>query len=347
MNKSGARKKIGLGLVGYGMSGSVFHAPFIRSHAGFETRAVVSSQTAKVRDAFPAATIFASFEELLRTPAVEVVVITVPNALHFQYARLALEAGKHVVLEKPFVNTVAEGEELIALARGKGLVLTVYQNRRWDGDFQTVRQLLEEKAMGEIFHFESHYNRFRPIANVERWRERKIEGSGILFDLGSHLIDQTLQLFGSPDSVISDVQCQREGSVVDDYFHLVFKYGKMRAILHASCLAKEPGPRFVVHGTRGSFVKFGMDPQEEALKRGEQPSNTRVGALSWGEEHKSQFGELVVEEGGQTIRRKVATISGGYSGFYDGLYDTLAKAAAPPVSAEEALEVIRIINSCR
>jgi scyllo-inositol 2-dehydrogenase (NADP+) len=329
--------KIQVGLVGYGVSGRVFHGPLLRSNLNFELTHVVSSQKAKVHQDFPEARVMEEFDILLKSD-VDLIVITTPNTLHFSQTKAALNANKNVILEKPFTPTSKEGEELIELSSKKNLMLTVFQNRRWDGDFLTVQRLLSEKKMGKIITFESHFDRFRPMINKDRWRERETPGSGILYDLGSHLIDQALVLFGKPLALQADVAALREGALVDDYFHLVFFYEGFRVILHSSTVVKDVGPRFAIHGTEGSFVKFGLDPQEDELRAGKIPINEK----NWGSENEKAYGTLTLDN----EKMKIQTIPGNYPKFYDGVFECLKKNGPPPVKVAEAIQNIILIEAC-
>ena len=314
---------IRVGLVGYGLAGAVFHAPLIRACAGLELSAVMTSRT--VPNAVP--DLDALFERS------DLVVVASPNATHFDIARAALEAGKHVVVDKPFTATVAEADELIALAEAKASKLTVFHNRRWDGDFLTVRKLLPD--LGAIGLYEAHWDRFRPAIR-EGWKEEPDGTNGILNDLGPHLIDQALVLFGLPDSLSADIDIQRAGGRVDDYFELTLHYGKMRAILGCSTLVTDPRPRFAVHGDAGSFVKYGLDPQEQALKDGADPLaadfavDERDGTLLHGEE-----------------TRTIVTERGRYIHFYRQMAGAIVDGAPVPVPATDARDVMAIIALAR
>ncbi len=247
------------GIIGYGLSGSVFHAPILCSVPDYNVHTIVSSDPSKVHKDLPDTSVVDSVDELLAIPEIDVVIITSPNTTHHEYTRLAIEAGKHVVVEKPFTVTSAEADELIQLARERNVLLTVYQNRRWDNDFLTVRNLLETGALGKLSIYQSQFSRYRPQVNAERWREQGLPGSGVLFDLGSHLIDQALYLFGLPQSIWADLQTERQGAEAHDYFHLVMRYASHRVVLHSGSLVRQVGPKFELHGDKGSFLKYGMD----------------------------------------------------------------------------------------
>lgn len=329
---------IHVGLIGYGMSGAVFHAPLIRHVEGLKLSAVVSSKPEKVMRDLPEVEVISSSEELLAREDISLIVITTPNTLHYPLAKAAIASGKHVVVEKPFTVTSEEADELIDLARKQGVLLSVYHNRRWDNDFLTVRRLVESGCLGEIALYEAHYDRYRPKVR-DRWREWDMPGSGTLYDLGSHLIDQTLVLFGPPRTVWADLGAQRSGAQTVDYFHLVLDYGRQKAILHSGSLVRNPGPRFQLHGEKGSFIKYGMDPQENQLKRGISP-----GDPGYGLDREEDYGEIAVNLNGLTVKGRVETMPGNYSSYYEGMVKAISSNHPVPVSAEEARDVIRVIE---
>jgi scyllo-inositol 2-dehydrogenase (NADP+) len=329
---------IHVGLVGYGMSGSVFHAPLIASVQGFELTAVVSSRPESVHQDYPHARVVSTLDQLLEMEEISLVVITTPTSTHYDYAKRSLLAGKHVIVEKPFVLASAEAEELISLAKQQGVLLSVYQNRRWDNDFLTVRHVLQSGFIGDVSYYESHFDRFRPVVR-DRWKESGEPGSGTLYDLGSHLIDQTLVLFGRPQTVHADLKKQREGSKAVDYFHLVLDYGRFQAILHSGSLVREPGPRFQIHGNKGSFIKYGYDPQEASLQKGVRP-----GDPGYGEEEEALYGEVTFDQDGITYKGKVKTLPGCYQAFYEGMAAAITQGEPVPVAPEEARDTIKVIE---
>lgn len=300
-----------------------------------ELSAVVTSRRAKLAQNLPGVRAVHAIDELLSDPEVRLVVVASPTGLHFKHARAALEAGKHVVVDKPFAVTSDEARELMELAAARGRVLTVFQNRRWDNDFRTVRHCIDQGWLGTVYEYEAHYDRFRPDIKPG-WREEDLPGSGLLYDLGSHLIDQALVLFGMPEAVSADVFPQREFAAVPDYFQLNLHYGRMRAVLHAANLVCAPGPHFAVHGDAGSFLKYGMDPQEEALKAGRRPEGE-----TWGEDEPLEYGWLV-RAGGE--RRRIETLSGSYQSFYREVAASIADGGPPPVPAKDARNGLRIIE---
>jgi scyllo-inositol 2-dehydrogenase (NADP+) len=329
-------EKIRVGLVGYGLAGSVFHAPLIGSVDALELVSVATSRAELVRRSLPDVLVLPHAEDLFSDPAVELIVIATPTATHFELARAALLAGKHVVVDKPFTLTSREADELIALAQRQGRMLSVFQNRRWDNDFLTVKRCLSQGRLGEVYYYEAHFDRFRP-AIKEGWREVAAPGAGILYDLGAHLIDQALLLFGPPDSVTADVMAQRPAAKVPDYFHLILHYGRKRVVLHGATLVREPGPRFIVHGDGGSFLKYGIDPQEEALAAGRRP-----GGADWGREAPELFGTLTSADGS---REKIETLPGAYQDYYKGIAACLRGGAAVPVDPADCRAGIGIIEA--
>jgi len=327
----------GVGLIGYGFAGATFHAPLIGAVPGLRITRVMSAQADKVRRDLPHVVVSPQPHELLAAPDVDVVVIAAPNDAHHTLAREALRAGKHVVVDKPFTVTTAQAQDLIALAKSRNRMLSVFHNRRWDGDFITVRHQIEAGALGEINTFVSRLDRHRPEVRA-RWREQDVPGSGTLYDLGAHLIDQALVLFGAPQTVFADLAAQRAGCPAVDYFHLVLGYGTRRVILHSGSLVRQPGPRFEMHGSRGSLVKHGVDPQEDALRRGERP-----GGPGWGRDS-AQLHATVTTSDGALAARRVETAPGAHHAYYQGVADHLARATAVPVPASDALNVMKVIE---
>src|SRR2546425_2049138 len=314
---------LNVGLVGFGFAGQVFHAPVIRAVAGLRLAAIVQRRDGS--------DFVHSVEDLL-TRDIDLVVIATPNTSHHPIAKQCLLAGRHVVVDKPFTTSVAEAEELVQLAADKRRVLSVYHNRRFVGDFVTVRQLLSEGVLGRVVQFEAHFDRFRPERKPLAWREQPLPGSGLWFDLGPHLLDQALVLFGIPQAISVDLRSEREGAVVDDAFDVTLHYPHMRAILRASMLAASPGPAFTVHGTRGSFIKYGFDPQEEALKAGRTPDEA-----NWDAEPTEMFGRVSTPEG----TRAIPTVPSSFTHYYENVRDAILGKAPLAVTPEQALNVMR------
>lgn len=336
-------KVINVGILGYGLSGSVFHAPVIRSVEGFRITSIMTKNIeaiARIHAEDPAVWIASTPEEILESPAIDLVVVAVPNAFHHSLAKKALEHGKHVVLEKPFTITYDEAEDLANLAEKAGKVLSAYHNRRWDGDFKTVRNLIENRLLGTLAEYESHFDRFRPVLKTGAWREEEGPGSGLLYDLGSHLIDQALSLFGMPERVFADLRIQRPAGKAVDSFELLLYYPGLKVTLKSGSLVREPLPRFILQGDKGSFVKYGLDVQEEALKKGLKPN----ACPDWGIEPEKAYGILNTEVGGTAFRGTAATLPGDYRDYYRGIYRAIAENQAPPVTARQAGNVMRIIE---
>lgn len=321
-------------IVGYGFSAKTFHLPFIDTLPEFEVSAISSSQIDAVKQDWPNAAHYLTAEEMLQKSDAQLVIITAPNGVHFSLAKLALENNKHVILEKPFVTKVGDGQTLIALAKEKGLILSIYHNRRWDGDFVTIKKLISENTLGNIKHFESHFDRFRPVL-AQRWRESSQDGGGILFDLGPHLIDQTLQLFGLPDAITAQCKMMREGATNIDYFNLTLHYPDKLALLSASLFCTGPNLRFNIQGDRANYRKSGMDPQEERLKAGVLPNTA-----DWSKENQDQYGHLYFEDSSQVAKTEL----GSYQSFFVQMAEAINNGAKPPVSAEDALWNIKLIE---
>ncbi|GIQ67641.1 oxidoreductase [Xylanibacillus composti] len=333
-------RTVNVGLVGYGMAGQVFHASVISSVAGLQLHSVVERRSNQSQERYKHVKVVRSAEELVKDSNIELVVIATPNDSHSALAELALAHGKHVVVDKPFTVSVAEAQRLIRLAKQNGLLLSVFHNRRWDGDFMTVRQLITEGALGRVVEYEAHFDRYRPQLKPGAWREAELPGSGLLYDLGSHLIDQAFQLFGHPQTVYAACKKQRDGAQADDAFEIKLGYDDLTVTLKAGMLVRELGPHFVIHGTKGSFVKYGMDPQEAALKRGEVPGSKS----DWGMEPEAQWGTLNAEIAGLHVIGKIETLPGAYERYYADIYESIVEGRVPAVKAEEALAVIRCIE---
>lgn len=331
--------QISVGLIGYGMAGRTFHAPVIQSVPELRLKKVVERHANEARKRYPWVEVVPDAAALLQDEEIKLVVIATPNTSHFDLARQSLQADKHVVVEKPFTTTSTQARELIDLARRRNRVISVNHNRRWDGDFQTVKKLLEGRLLGRLVEYESHFNRFRNYPRPNAWREEEGAGGGILFDLGSHLIDQAQVLFGVPRMITADIRSQRDFAKTNDNFELILHYDDLKVTLKAGMLVREQSPRFILHGTEGSFVKHGFDPQEEALKRGLTPSDS-----NWGEEHGELWGKLITQVGGLELEGQVKTIAGCYQSFYQNMVDVIGGRAELAVKPEEAWRTIRIIE---
>lgn len=321
-------------VIGYGLSAQTFHLPYLAGLPQFELVGISSSQREQIEAAWPGVPVFASAETLIADSGAELVVITAPNAVHFSLAKLALEQDKHVLLEKPFVNTREEGLVLQALAAQRGRRLAVYHNRRWDGDYLTLQQLIRSGAVGQVSYLESHFDRFRPEVRA-RWREQPGPGAGTWYDLGSHLLDQVIQLFGLPRALTGRCLAQRPGASVTDYFHVQLHYADKEVVLHSSSHSAGPNLRFQLQGSQGSYVKWGLDPQEAQLRAGLDPLEP-----AFGTEPASAHGTLYRAETAEVI----ATEPGAYVQFYRQLADAIHGTGPLPVTAEQALQGLRLLE---
>lgn len=330
---------LNVALVGYGFVGKVFHAPLIAHTPGLRLHTVVSGDAAKVRADFPDVRVRVDPEAAFNDDAVDLVVLASPNRTHAPLALAALAAGRHVVVDKPFTVTVAEAEAVVVAADRAGRLVSVFQNRRWDTEFLTLRKLIGDGALGTIVELHSHFDRFRPQV-PDRWRERPGPGAGLWFDLGPHLVDQALQLFGMPDAVQADLARMREDAQVDDWFQVTLRWPRRRVVLHASTLVAANGLRFAAHGTGGSWIKHGLDPQEDRLRAGIAPGSA-------GSDHDPLPGELVRADGGALHRETTASVPGDYRDYYTGIRDAIVDGAPPPVTAPQALEVMRVLEAAR
>lgn len=331
-------KKINVGIVGFGMSAKDFHIPFIQSNPNFQILKILERKSDKAQKLYPEIETVRALEDLVNDTNIELVVITTPNLTHYDIAKQSLLAGKNVVVEKPFTVDTKQADELIKLAKEKNLSLAVYHNRRFDGDFVTVKQIINDKLLGDLVEYEAHFDRFRNNIK-DNWREKDQIGSGILYDLGSHLIDQALDLFGLPDSVTADIRIQRENSKTDDNFEIKLDYKNLKVILKAGMLVKEQGPHFTLHGTKGSFIKYGLDPQEELLKKGIQPIGD-----NWGIEPEDKWGFLNTEINQLNFKGKIATLQSSYAKFYENVYQTIINNQELIIKPEQAKKVIKIIE---
>ncbi|MGN7911958.1 oxidoreductase [Enterobacter sp. 22466] len=327
---------IRVGLIGFGYASKTFHAPLIAGTPGMALAAVSSSDATKVHADWPGVPVVSEPKHLFNDPNIDLIVIPTPNDTHFPLAKAALEAGKHVVVDKPFTVTLSQARELDALAKSLGRLLSVFHNRRWDSDFLTVKALLSEGMLGEITFFESHFDRFRPQVR-NRWREQAGPGSGIWYDLAPHLLDQAVNLFGLPVSMTVDLAQLRPGAQTTDYFHAVLSYPQRRIVLHGTMVAAAESARYILHGTRGSYVKFGLDPQEERLKNGE-----RLPQEDWG--YDMRDGVVTKVEGETLVEETLLTIPGNYPAYYAAVRDALNGTGENPVPASQAIQIMELIE---
>ncbi len=337
-------------LIGYGSAGRIFHAPLISGVPGLQLACICSSQAAAVQADWPQVRVVATPEAALADPDIDVVVVATPNFSHHPLAKAALLAGKHVVVDKPCCVTLAETDDLLATARAQNRVLTVFQNRRFDSDFLTLQQVLVSGQLGRVVQVESHFDRYRPSVPVG-WREQSLPGSGLWFDLGPHLLDQALALWGVPDGLGLELACLRDGARMNDWFHAVLRYdtrhGGLRVILHASTLVAQPGPRWTVHGTRGSFTKYGLDSQEDALKAGHRPQ--LAAPHDWGQDAQAgevlRFDSIAGVANPVSVRHAAPNPCGNYLAYYARLRDHLrGLLTEPPVTATEVRSVMQLLT---
>jgi len=326
-------------IVGFGMSGEYFHAPFINADPKFELVKVLERHTERSKRFYPYVNVVKNIEDILNDNEIELVIITTPNSTHYELGKKALMAGKNVIIEKPFTCTSKETEELITIAKKSNLVLSPFQNRRWDGDFLTVKKIVEEKRLGYLVEYRSHFDRFRNFIKPNTWKEEEEFGTGVLYDIGPHLIDQALVLFGLPKTIFADLRTQREGGKIIDNFELILNYGKLKVVLNSGFLYKQSYIRFGLFGTEGSFIKNGLDPQEDTLKlSGYSPG------LNWGKENEELWGVLDTNSDGSNFKGKIETQAGCYQDYFENIYDAIINKKELAVKPEDALAYMRIIE---
>lgn len=335
--------KINTGLIGFGTGGKIFHAPIIASLPNFNLAMICTANeesVAIIKSLYPNTKIASDPLMIINEPTIELVIIATPNSEHFPLAIKALKAGKHVVVEKPFTVTSAEADSLIALSEQKQQIITVHHNRRWDSDFKTVQKIIENNSLGKLVEYEAHFDRFRKTLKKGSWKEEPTDASGILYDLGSHLIDQAVLLFGLPDELFANLQIQRPGSHIVDHFELLLFYPGLKVTLKAGMLVSELLPHFILSGTNGTFVKYGMDVQEEALKNGLTP----LTYPAWGIEPAALHGTIITESDSRQLIAKIESERGDYREFYQTLYATLRMNSPLAVTPQQARNTIKIIE---
>ncbi len=329
---------IGVGLVGFGLSGRVFHAPLLKA-AGLTLVAVSSSESEKVHAAYSDLHVHSTAAELFDDPNVELAIIASPSSTHAELAIAALNAGKHVVVDKPFASTVAEADEIIKTAEYTAKIVTCFQNRRWDSDFLTIQKLLRSGDLGDISSYRAHFEYFKPDI-VQKWQERPAPGVGIHYDLGTHLVDQALYLFGVPDWVEGDVLVQRTNGQIPDAFHARMAKNSMRIDLFASYYCADFSSRYAIHGSQGSYKKSHMDIQEQQLRSGLTPLHKGFGI-----EPKASWATVTRYKDGVMTKKSEPSVPGCHHQFYSELRHAIETNSPPPVLATEARETIRVIES--
>lgn len=330
---------LNVALIGFGLSGRFLQAPFFETNPNFNLKTIVSNNQ-NPQEFYPSVKVARNLEEVLLDKTIDLVSICSPNFTHYEYAKRALQAGKHVLVEKPFTATSIEAQELILLSQKQQKTLSIFQNRRFDSDFLTVKKLLNEDILGEILNFEIHFNRFKPTLNPKKWKEVESPASGIIYDLGAHIIDQVIVLFGEPQQVWGQTFTQRESSQIDDAFDIRLDYGKLKVVLRSSLLVRGESPRYIIHGSKGSFIKYGIDVQEDHLKVGMMPQDTDFGI-----EPNTQYGILYSEKDGVAVQEIIKTEKGNWALLFQNLHDVIVGDSELLIKPAEVLAQIRIIEA--
>ena len=320
------------------MSGLVFHGPLLEAHTGFKISKILERNRTESEGKHPGSVIVRDFQEILEDPEIELVIVNTPDHLHYEMTKAVIRAGKHAVIEKPFTLRSDHADELIGLAEAEGVILSVFHNRRWDGDFLTVKEILESGKLGRLVDFESHFDRYRTYIQ-DSWKDRST-GTGTLYNLGSHLVDQALCLFGMPQRLFCDSRMLRDHALTDDSYDLFLYYPGFKCLLRSSYLVREAGPRFILHGTEGSFLKWGVDPQEEALKNGGIP-----GSAGWGDDPESLWGKINTGEGISRMEGPYPTQAGDYLAYYSNIFEAIRHDRPLEVTPTQARDVVRIIEA--
>ncbi|TKI03018.1 oxidoreductase [Martelella alba] len=332
-----------IGIIGFGYVGQVFHAPIISSVCGLKLHTICDSSEKNLglaEEKYPDVNRTTTVATLLDDPNIDIVVIGVPNAFHYDLAAQALEKGKHVIVEKPFTINSNDADKLISLAKQQQRLLSVHHNRRWDADFLTAKNVIDSKLLGDLVEYEAHFDQFVPRVNTQVWREKDAPGSGVLFDVGSHLIDQALTLFGLPNAIFCELRRQREQANTTDNFEVILDYDKIKVTLKGGMLVKIPGPHFTLIGNQGSFIKYGIDQQESKLCAGLLPKDL----ADWGEETQEMHGEFATEINDMKISGKVVSVPGNYRAFYQNIRQTLDGEVELAVMPQQARNTIKVIE---
>jgi scyllo-inositol 2-dehydrogenase (NADP+) len=330
------------GICSFGMSGKLFHAPFINAHPGFELTAIVERSKNESRERYPASKLVRSVDELFEDDSLQLIIINTPVQTHFEYAKKAMLKGKHVIVEKPFSVTSAQSQELVDVAQSQHVHLFVYQNRRYDGDFNAVKEVITSKLIGNVKEAEIRYDRYRPEISPKAHKESDLPGAGITYDLGAHLADQAIQLFGWPTAVFADMMAMRDHSPVDDYVEIILYYTSLRVRLKASCFVKEPVQEYIINGSLGSFLQKRSDLQETMLLKGVAPSQE-----SWCPAPDKPDGFLHTTIDGKEIREERTSVPGNYMNYFEDVYQTLVNGAPNPVPGEDGVRSITLIEAAK
>jgi len=326
-------------LLSFGMSGKVFHAPFIAVHPGFELVGAWERSKLSIQESYPFAKSYSTLEALLSDHSIELVIVNTPNSTHYNYAKAALLAGKDVVVEKAFTTTVKEAIELKELAIQLNRKISIYQNRRFDSDYRTLQKVIQQQLLGTLVDAEFRYDRYKPTISAKQHKEAAGPGAGLLNDLGPHLIDQALTLFGIPEAIYADIRVTRPQSQVDDWFDLILYYPALRVRLHASNYAREALPAYMLQGTNGSFIKNRTDMQETKLLAGLMPNRD-----DWGQEPESEYGLLHTTINDQIVKKNLPSEKGNYLDYYDAVYEAIRNNAIMPVTCDEAISIMQILE---
>jgi predicted dehydrogenase len=329
---------INTALCSYGMSGLVFHGPLLEVHPGYKVSTILERTRQQSKGKHPGSLLVRDFQAIIDDPEIELVVVNTPDHLHVDMASRAMEAGKHVVVEKPFTLLTSEADQLIELAEKQNVILSVYHNRRWDGVYLTVKEVIASGKLGRLVDFEVHFDRFRNYIK-ESWKDQA-NGTGTLYNLGSHLVDQVLNLYGMPDRLFCDTRMLRDGALTDDSYDLLLHYPDFKCMLRSSYLVREPGPSFMLHGTEGSFLAWGTDPQERDLKAGLIP-----GSEGWGVDPSFSHAKINTDFQGEHVEGDYPLLPGNYLEYYDNIYEAIRNDAPLTVTARQARDVIRIIEA--
>ncbi|MFV0606516.1 MAG: Gfo/Idh/MocA family oxidoreductase [Niabella sp.] len=334
-------KIIQAGIASYGMSGKIFHAPFLQQHPNYNLKAIVERHKNESRERYPGSLLYRSFEELIADDDIDLVIVNTPVQTHFEYAKAALQAGKNIVVEKPFTTNASEAAELNALAKEKGLFLSVYQNRRYDGDFKALQEVLDENLLGELKEAEMRFDRYRPGHSGKEHKEGDKPGAGNLHDLGAHLIDQAIQLFGFPEAVWADVFAMRKDMIANDYFELILYYPKpFRVRIKGTVFCREPYYAYILQGENGTFMQERSDLQELRLSEGAIPALN-----NWIETPDNYDGILHSEINGFVVKRQTRSGIGNYMNYYQDVYDALVNGKPNPVPASDAVLTMKVVDA--
>jgi len=336
------KKEIVTGIMAYGMSGKVFHAPFINAHPGFRLHAITERNHKQAANDYPGLTSYNSIDELINDEAIELIIINTPNYTHFDYATRSLNAGKHILVEKPFTATSAEAKELFELAKRVGRQIFFYQNRRWDSDFAVVREVIDSGRLGKLNEVHFRYDRYRTSIGAKTFKEQPFAASGLMYDLGPHLLDQAISIFGKPETFHKILGKNRKDTMVDDYFSIHLGYpNSVNVFVHANLLLADPLPAFVVHGSKGSLHKNRADIQEEQLLKGMKLTDAEYGFEADGNEGKL----TLVDDAGNKTTQYIPSLRGSYLPLFDAIYQCIVNDIPYPVSQEQVIIQLEILES--